>query len=623
MLLSNEDKIYKGSISITKAYLGTTLVYVKGETENTIPAYYVQQVEDALNYVADLGTDDWVHHLALADTHYSGYNYRHSIPIVSSLMKSGYFDKFFLLGDITDTTNKDDLQMMVDDGINNLTNKTLFVIGNHDWAAINGVRTISNAEYADALMPNTPVTWHNKDNLEWYYDDTKRKIRYIGVNCGSTVTSHDDLVKMRSDLPSDWTYFVFSHYPSINGYDEDGNVIITALQNLNAFITGYFLTDASCGGWICGHMHFDHMRNDYPLFAQIALDCDMNDMPRRQTQPGWNSDPRDEGTVTEHAITIMSINTAIGEVKFKRIGAYQSHYGDAWSYDLEPYKKADKWVKGFYKSGTFYLAESEYGYTKTPPIKLTELSPNIQTDGDTFYYYKPNIPAESDVYLGIYSSLYLDSTVQRAIGYVRDAVLFPGVGYFKISSDAEKAASVYGLLNLYDNSGVYDPNEDGDFVITREADFDCPIDNSIYEPTWLDGYYVSGSGAATLGSDSDGETLSCALRCEPNTTYTISVADESWTTNWIYVGQYKKNTAFIKRVGVSSSVSSYTFTTDENCHFIAVSSRNLVGNTDKVKIRKDSESMVSITQTGDVLAIADGFDSRIHVSQNNGELTLY
>jgi hypothetical protein len=89
------------------------------------------------------------------------------------------------------------------------------------------------------------------------------------------------------------------------------------------------------------------------------------------------------------------------------------------------------------------------------------------------------------------------------------------------------------------------------------------------------------------------------------------------------VGQYQKNTTFIKRVGTSNSVSSYTFTTDENCHYIAISSRNLVGNTDKVKIRKDGESMVSITQTGDVLAITDGLDSRIHVSQNNSELTLY
>lgn len=579
MAFAGVDSVYKGTIAITKAYLGSTLVYEKesGFVVSGVVEYYVEEVETALNYVQDLGSTNWVHHVVTTDLHYTSHNARNSMNIVKCLMNTGLFDKHMLLGDITEVSDPTTFQDLLDDGLSDLNDCTLFTLGNHDWQATDGVRKISNTEYKDAIMTNVDVTWVDADNLHYYYDDTKHKIRYIGINCGSETTTEDQITSCIAELDSDWTFFILCHYAT---YDSDADGTVFEGTNPTRLTSGYILTDATCGGWICGHNHIDYIRSDDReiFFPQATLDCDTKKLTDTggDHNPGWASNPRIAGTTSEHAITIMSINVVTSEVKFYRIGAYQDKFGKNFGYTYKRRGTGDGIIKRYYPNSTNnYGAGSIVSWNGWLKMEKQPIADTVGTDGInmTFTIDDELLTAGARFFIKLHATPYSDGANVRVEANALNAKLAPNVYQFNNNSASVKSAGAGGLAYLGGYSTVFDP-EKLDITPVEPADFVYHCTDDFSTCQWHDNYYVNDHGGYNASTtETTMQSSTSAIKVKPNTAYTLYSLDPAVNSSWFRIADYKANCTFIsQRKGTSLP---YNFTTTDGCEFISIGGDNL------------------------------------------------
>ena len=319
---------------------------------SSLPSYWQNVVTEAFNYAKNLG-HGWVHHVAIADSHY-GLNYRSSIPMANVLMATGLFDKFIHLGDLTDSTLKTQYQMAVDDGIKTYNGDIIFCVGNHD-EQINAssdqfVPWSTEEVYYNDLMSrsSTEFTFFDRNRCICTYDDVKRKIRYIildhcSVYSSSRITGLSAWINEKvGELSSDWACVFLAHgnFISASAYPQEHS----APSNFHQMLA---LANCKIFGLISGHMHIDDVKVWNDTFVQTSL---INDTSLTQTAEGDGTHQhltKTAGTTDENAVTIISINKSSNRLQFRRIGTcYTEAEGQLFGYNVPNIN--GKWVSGLY-----------------------------------------------------------------------------------------------------------------------------------------------------------------------------------------------------------------------------------------------------------------------------------
>ena len=167
------------SDTYTPAQMAPAIIgYIAGGIDlSDVESYFVSEVVSAMNYVKELGTTNWVHHIITTDNHFTK-NYGHSTAIVKAMQDSGYFSKVINLGDVTD----DGAETNYTEAIANygqFNGDLLFVIGNHD-VQVSGYETVF---YNAFLSDDTDIVVDSSSNFNYYWDDSIHHIRYIVYNC--------------------------------------------------------------------------------------------------------------------------------------------------------------------------------------------------------------------------------------------------------------------------------------------------------------------------------------------------------------------------------------------------------------------------------------------------------
>ena len=288
--------------------------------------YFRSNVLDAVKHVQSMPKNT-VHHVCVTDLHYNT-NKRHSAAVCNLLMDSGLFDKLLILGDITDDNTQAQYDNFIADGWGNHNGEIVFALGNHD------IRTPSDgyptyADFYSDFLSKAP--YGDADTLSYVYTDTTHGIKYVVINTETiTVSESDPQIQMIMNAVSDpnWTVFVLGHRNL--GVLPDG---ITWSQSIGTGLTNAIKTaiesgSATLGGYICGHQHVDIFTPVDDKFYHVTL---LND--RFETQnyyDGYSVTSRPVGTIDEHAISIISINSVSCEVEVYRIGAAYSKRN--WKY---------------------------------------------------------------------------------------------------------------------------------------------------------------------------------------------------------------------------------------------------------------------------------------------------
>lgn len=243
------------------------------------------------------------------------------------------------------------------------------IMGNHDGAWGDSscyyykqlpLETMYNFIYRKQAMDFRRVSG---DNGTYYYlDNVSQKMRYIMLNSNNTPDYEENsdgtavydrfhapcygqiqldwLANIALDMPEDYTACIFAHEPLsgdytqlvgiIDAYNRKGSYSNTFTDSNNTWrnsTVNVNFTNAKgeVAGVFTGHVHYDYMRytGHNPLFATcplITITTSLGGDPR-QSPDGETLPTRTDGTATEFAMDIPTIDTKNRMIYLTRLGA--------------------------------------------------------------------------------------------------------------------------------------------------------------------------------------------------------------------------------------------------------------------------------------------------------------
>ena len=258
---------------------------------------------------------NWTSFLVLTDTHGSR-NSQHSQAIVRYLLEHTEVTSCFWLGDIFTNWADEEEYKTYSSQLLPYKDRIYVTIGNHDRAEMlvydaNDVRMV----YDDFLKDKAGLLKGNPEDYYYYMDDPAKKLRYLVLNTSNETGSQHrmstaELQWLRETglkLPSKkWSVVILGHEDIDTGTalpytSKNGDEITKLIQGCNGHVVGYF----------CGHEHRDLQTRTAGGFVQTIITSDA-------VMRGQNNRKLD--STTEAAVTIVSVNTKTGEVRFHRIG---------------------------------------------------------------------------------------------------------------------------------------------------------------------------------------------------------------------------------------------------------------------------------------------------------------
>lgn len=286
--------------------------------------------QDTLAVAEEINTlsDDWQSFAFVTDSHQN--NKWHSAPIVMYLLANTKVKRFFHGGDCIGGSWSDSAYMyyfnqMVENGF---TSRIYPVIGNHETFLFGEDTYASLALIYNTFLQKSGLHGF-PENYYYYFDNVPKKTRYLFINtsdtAGNRVTQEQlDWIYSAVALPdSNWSLVVVGHIDidvtNITGQwmSAQSQAVTTAISSCNGHIVGYF----------CGHEHIDQLRLVNNKFYQCICLCDVFENDNYYNVD--NYPVRTVGTATEQVVTVVSFNTATGDVITRRIGAGDEY---AWNY---------------------------------------------------------------------------------------------------------------------------------------------------------------------------------------------------------------------------------------------------------------------------------------------------
>lgn len=277
-----------------------------------VATYYQEATLTTADELNALG-DEYITFITVTDTH-GVSNKSNSQNIIRYLLKNTKADKLFHLGDsVTSTWEKSDFKLYFD-SFNNCNQQIFYSLGNHETYS-NSIDYLSTIY--ETLLADKNNLKGNPGHFYYYFDDDARHVRYLVINTSDTSDEQLLWIKENVKLPSDeWKLIVFGHMdirendPITHEWIAPRAKDITeALSSTNGTIIGYF----------CGHEHCDLIQKLDNKFYEVIL---LNDSCAKDATFSEITNPeRVAGTDSEHAVSVVSINTKTGQVDIRRIGA--------------------------------------------------------------------------------------------------------------------------------------------------------------------------------------------------------------------------------------------------------------------------------------------------------------
>lgn len=350
---------------------------------NNLPNYYKKDENEYSHYLEDkiisIKKKSLPCLLFYTDSHYNS-NAKHSFDLLEVLKnRCGIKDIVFggdLLGQ-ENTTKQAEYKMsdFMSEAFNRFGNSYKFVFGNHDKNVANIGDGATDEQvnekalsyefiYNQCIMPienciireeseetENSEAWY-RDQLHYFFDDTEKKIRVIVLDTGTTHDlignggtpgrmrfQYDWLANVLMNTEKDYNVFVFCHQiygsydstnarPTITGYGEWLSLILNgARTKAQVSFTDYsgkqYNYDfANCKniniiGMFCGHSHMDYYEKVNNINS-ILTTCDAYNATHTH---GPNMT---QGTITEQAIDVISLDEGNRKCYIERIGAGES-----------------------------------------------------------------------------------------------------------------------------------------------------------------------------------------------------------------------------------------------------------------------------------------------------------
>ena len=300
---------------ITAAYdIDGNEIVIRTPTDITeVVSYYRTDVLAMQQTISGL-SDEWENLIFITDPHGTS-NEQHSQAIAMYLLSNTpNISKIILNGDyVSDSWDLSEYTTYTTPFLeSSLMPYIIATVGNHDVGK-------DAVVYADFLADKSNLNGVPQGGY-FYYDIPSKKLRMMFINTSSNgwlTISQTQLnwIAQNVILPdSTWNLAVFGHV----NVDDVGGVCYQNLTNASALISAIGACNGHIVGYFCGHQHIDDTRN-IGDFQQTTLLCDR--FENRNYYNGLSVTNRVEGTVTEQAVSIISINTTTKNVVVRRIGA--------------------------------------------------------------------------------------------------------------------------------------------------------------------------------------------------------------------------------------------------------------------------------------------------------------
>lgn len=536
-VLTNSSERYTPS-QMAPAIIG----YIAGGIDLTdIESYFIMDVVNAMQYVKNLGTDDWVHHIIIADTHYQK-NYGHSLAIIKAMQDTGYFGKVIHLGDITDDATQANYKA-ASDAYGQFNGDLLYAIGNHDV-----LFTGYQQYWYDALLSDdTDIVVDSTDitNFNYYFDDADHNIRYIvyGYSSGSGGAAY--AIDKVNSAPTGYAVITICHYKELL----KSSLLLSLIGHEVEYI-----------GNITGHYHVDGYGHD---FADMYNETWLNNDGHANDNASY---PKTDGTVDSQAITIMSINTSTRNVKFYRIGI-PTALGQNWQYTYVKGDSVEEWLTGGHWGAGSVINNAD-GYISTKKYPVYDANENVIQ-----YYIKYDSGTGKKIAI-----LGLDSNGDY--NNRRQAPSTSEIWNYKLGF------SIFGTPTEYLVSAIVENLADTDELTV--TDIPEALGREYSNTPWETGFYLNSSGQNTTNADS---ATSMAFDVLPNTTYKFTVDDADWAgSNYFYAFLYSHawgnnnqviQHALSRRQGSGTAgTKEITFTTNATEYYCRISVSGLATVTD-------------------------------------------
>ena len=168
------------------------------------------------------------------------------------------------------------------------------------------------------------------EKFYYFFDDVDNQIRYLFINTSDNSEEQVNWITEAVKLPTNsWKLIVLGH---MDIKPNDPITVDWVAPNAKKFSEAIAATNGIIIGYFCGHEHCDLIQTIDNKFYEVIL---LNDSCSKDTTFSSITNPnRLVDTISEQAISIVSINTKTGDVYIRRIGAgenltynYLSTYG--------------------------------------------------------------------------------------------------------------------------------------------------------------------------------------------------------------------------------------------------------------------------------------------------------
>ena len=300
------------------------------QSSGTLPSYWIEYLDEKIpsikSNIVSVGNQGDTFML-VTDTHWE--NNRKKSPAVMKYLKEKTNISFSVnCGDlIQGTATANEALNFLDDYNEQIKNAEPFycVRGNHDTNMDGAYQTGEITEGQFYAIIDKPIEFlvDTKQKPYFYKDNESQKIRYIFVDSEKNRDINATWIgNVVANTPDGYSIVVFSHYlftgkPSSDTspleISSQGQLIINAIDTNkpeNVTVVGIF----------GGHAHRDYYTHSSEGYLLVCTTCDAN--------AAYGFDPdnpnRTEGTTSEQAIDVVSINTYSKTVDIIRIGAGSS-----------------------------------------------------------------------------------------------------------------------------------------------------------------------------------------------------------------------------------------------------------------------------------------------------------
>lgn len=478
-----------------------------------IVEWYQQPTRDALEYVQSLSSD-YAHYVVVTDVHIA-WNQKNSPAIIKALMETGKFDKYVCLGDMINgdmTRYEESVEAGFWYGLDE--GKMLFALGNHDV-------DIEESWWAENIFTKIPGTFDDAatNKTYYYYDNEQAKIRFIVSSCVTSDAQTSFIKNLINTMPDGYKYMILGHYSHTN------NALLRQVQyNRNGYL-----------GCLHGHGETDSLTlyHDYLYDVQFTGDS---------SSSGGN---RVNGTATEQALTIVSINPNTNNVKFYRIGGIAADgisvgVTDDKMYEItQSVEPPETFPFRIDQSGNFEESTEFVFYTDKVPV----------TNGDEIYVWYPNFTPIT--LSNVRSAMYSGETCDTYLGivYLSKIDWFPVSRYTVSNADA-------AIVQVATPVGAEYSRQ---FPSIQSLAYDSSL--------WITGYVSSGGQLKRSGA---GKAISQAVRVKPNTTYRLT--QDTTAIGSLYLKEWADPTTVVtNRRSINSDTNSVEFTTGANVYYVAFS----------------------------------------------------